>query len=142
MLDAHKNVIRRLVHEVFEQGRVDVVDELLTEDFVDHSAQHAEFFSDVPGREGFKRMALIARSGLTDFEAELDLIVGEGDLVAALVLAAGTHTAEFMGVPPTDQRIRLSDFHFFRFRDGKVHEHWNQLNALEIMQQLGRVPQA
>ncbi|GAA3149344.1 ester cyclase [Nonomuraea roseoviolacea] len=141
MLEMQKDVIRRIVREVFEQGNVEVVDELLAEDFVDHSLQHARFFSAASDREGFKQMALMARNGLSGLKAELDLVVAEGDLVAARVLATGVHDGPLMGVPPTGKPVDLADFHYFRFKNGKVSEHWNQFNALEVMQQLGVVPQ-
>ncbi|GAA2299976.1 ester cyclase [Nonomuraea roseoviolacea subsp. roseoviolacea] len=141
MLEMQKDVIRRIVREVFEQGNVEVVDELLAEDFVDHSLQHARFFSTASDREGFKQMALMARNGLSGLKAELDLVVAEGDLVAARVLATGVHDGPLMGVPPTGKPVDLADFHYFRFKNGKVSEHWNQFNALEVMQQLGVVPQ-
>ncbi|MFI9510209.1 ester cyclase [Nocardia sp. NPDC052566] len=141
VVEAHKEVVRRIVHEVFEQGKLELVDELLAEDFVDHSLQHALFFGADSGREGFKKMTMLARAGVHDLTAELDLVVAEGDLVAARVLAKGVHGGELLGVPPTGRPVDLADYHYFRFRDGKVREHWNQFNALEVLQQLGAIAQ-
>lgn len=39
------------------------------------------------------------------------------------------HRGELFGVPPSGGRIQLKDFHFFRFFDGKIVEHWNQINV-------------
>jgi len=30
-------------------------------------------------------------------------------------------------MPPCGNRISMKDFHFFRFKDGKIVEHWNQV---------------
>ena len=63
--------------------------------------------------------------------------VGEGDLVAQRVQFEGTHTGEFQGLPPTHRKVSFSGLELNRFVDGKVVEHWFQLDALGLLQQLG-----
>jgi predicted ester cyclase len=53
----------------------------------------------------------------------------EGDYVAMWNTATATHQGELFGVPPSGKQIQLKDFHFFRFYDGKIVEHWNQVSA-------------
>ena len=65
--------------------------------------------------------------------------VGEGDLVAQRVHFAGTHTGEFQGLPPTNKRVSFSGLELNRFVDGRVSEHWFQLDALDLLKQLGLV---
>jgi hypothetical protein len=66
-------------------------------------------------------------------------VVGEHDLVAQRVHFAGTHTGEFQGLPPTGRKVSFSGLELNRFVDGRVEEHWFQLDALSLLQQLGLV---
>jgi predicted ester cyclase len=67
---------------------------------------------------------------------ELDLILAEGDLVAARWTTEGTNSGPWGGRPPTGKRARFCGVNIFRFRDGKVAELWNHRDDLGLMQQL------
>jgi predicted ester cyclase len=78
-------------------------------------------------------------TGFPDLQLTIEDAVGEGDLVAQRVTFAGTHTGEFQGLPPTHRRVTFSGLELNRFADGRVVEHWFQLDALSLLQQLGLV---
>jgi len=65
--------------------------------------------------------------------------VGEGDLVAQMIHFEGTHTGDFQGLPPTHRRVTFSGLELNRFVDGRVAEHWVQLDSLALLKQLGLV---
>jgi predicted ester cyclase len=65
--------------------------------------------------------------------------VGDGDLVAQRIRLEGTHTGEFQGLPPTATKVSFEGLELNRFVDGKVAEHWFQLDALTLLQQLGLI---
>jgi predicted ester cyclase len=77
--------------------------------------------------------------GFPDLRLTVEDAVGEGDLVAQRVHFAGTHTGEFQGLPPTLRKVEFSGLEINRFVDGRVAEHWFQLDALGLLQQLGLV---
>jgi predicted ester cyclase len=77
--------------------------------------------------------------GFPDLRLTVQDAVGEGDLVAQRVQFAGTHTGEFQGLPPTHKEVSFSGLELNRFVDGRVAEHWFQLDALSLLQQLGLV---
>lgn len=52
----------------------------------------------------------------------------------------GTHTNEFMGIPPTGKRVQITFMNLDRFADGKLAEHRAQIDMLGLLQQLGAVP--
>ncbi|MDQ6774771.1 MAG: ester cyclase [Actinomycetota bacterium] len=58
-------------------------------------------------------------------------------MVALRILFTGTHTGTFRGLPPTGQRVRFSGLEINRMADGKVAEHWFQLDSVALFQQLG-----
>jgi predicted ester cyclase len=74
-----------------------------------------------------------------DLRLTVEDAVGEGDLVAQRVHFEGTHTGEFQGLPPTDRKVGFSGLELNRFVDGRVAEHWFQMDSLALLQQLGLV---
>jgi predicted ester cyclase len=77
--------------------------------------------------------------GFPDLQITVEDAVGEGDLVAQRVHFTGTHTGEFQGLPPTHRKVAFSGLELNRFVDGRVVEHWFQLDALGLLQQLGLI---
>jgi predicted ester cyclase len=75
--------------------------------------------------------------GFPDLRLTVEDAVGEGDLVAQRIHFAGTHTGTFQGLPPTMRKVTFSGLELNRFVDGRVAEHWFQLDALGLLQQLG-----
>jgi predicted ester cyclase len=75
--------------------------------------------------------------GFPDLQLTIEDTVAEGDLVAQRISFNGTHTGVFQGLPPTNRRVTFSGLELNRFEDGRVAEHWFQLDALGLLQQLG-----
>jgi hypothetical protein len=55
--------------------------------------------------------------------------------------AAATHKGAMMGAPPTNKPVKWSEIHIYRLRDGKIAEHWAEVSMLELLQQVGALPQ-
>ena len=70
----------------------------------------------------------------------MEEIFSEGEMVAARVAFRGTHRGEFQGIPPTGKEVAFTSIEVNRVRDGKVEEHWVELDLLGLMQQLGAIP--
>jgi predicted ester cyclase len=78
-------------------------------------------------------------AGFPDLRLTVEESVGEGDLVAQMIHFEGTHTGDFQGLPPTHRKVTFSGLELNRFVDGRVVEHWFQLDSLTLLQQLGLV---
>jgi predicted ester cyclase len=76
-----------------------------------------------------------------DLRLTVQDIMAEGDMVAARVAFRGTHRGEFQGIPPTDKEVNFTAMEFNRVIDGKVEEHWVELDLFGLMQQLGAIPE-
>ena len=70
-----KAVVRRFVEEYQTLDRVEVAEELLAPDFLDHAAVPGL----PPGREGVKRLFAAFRTAFPDFRAVIHDQIGEGD---------------------------------------------------------------
>lgn len=128
---------RRMAREVLTAGNLQLIDELLDVDFLDHNP----FPGLPPDVEGIKRTAEILRTAFPDLTVVPQSYVVDGDTVVEHLESTGTHEGSFMGLPATHAPVRISILLFVRVNGaGKIFERWAQLNLLEVMQQLGIVP--
>ena len=130
----HKRLVLRFYEEVWNRGNVDVALEVFAEDYVRHDLRPTKA---IPGGEGQRKIAADFRRAFPDLRMSVDLILAEGDLVAARWTTTGTHTGRWADVPPTGRTMTFSGVNVFRFEDGKVVELWNHRDDLGLMQQLG-----
>jgi predicted ester cyclase len=79
-------------------------------------------------------------AGLPDLQVTIEELVAEGDKVAVRRSYAGTHREELLGIPPTGKQVRISGISIFRLAEAMIAEHWEQLDRLALMQQLGALP--
>jgi steroid delta-isomerase-like uncharacterized protein len=124
------------IGEVFRTGDSGLLDPLLAPDMVDHTPPSGP----VIGREPGKQLIASFARAFPDTTLTVDLMVAEGDVVAAFVSYRSTHTGPFVGHPPTGKEVRVTGMDIMRYRDGQVIELWSQFDDLGLLQQLGIVP--
>jgi predicted ester cyclase len=92
----NKAVIRRLIEEVYKEANLDVVDELVAPDVLDHTAvpEHQH------GIDGFKHVMEWVRDISSDVHYDIDDIIAEGEKVAVRMTQSGTHTGAVRGISP------------------------------------------
>ena len=115
-----KAVVYRLVEEVMNQGRLDVIDELYTPEL---AAQARDWMS--PFRQSFP-----------DVHMEVVQLVAEGDTVAARFVCSGTHLATWRGHEPTGRRFRVDEVYFFEFSGGRIARAWGIEDTFKRLRQL------
>lgn len=126
----NKALVRRFISEIFEQGRVEAVDELCAEDFIGHTWGEID-------REGLKQTTARVAKSLADVHFTVEDEIAEGDRVAVRVTASARQVGEIAGQPGTGRSYTIGEIHIFRFRDGKVTEHWHQYDQTGRTKQLG-----
>ncbi len=131
--EENKALIRRLVEEVYNGNNLDLLDELVAQDFVNHSAlpEHQH------GIEGFRHVNRWVRAAFSDAHYAIDDMIAEGEMVACRLTLSGTHDGEFRGFPPTGRRFSVDHVHWHRLADGKLVERWAVRDDLGAAQQLG-----
>ncbi len=127
----------RMAREVISGGNLDVADELLDADFVDHDALPGTS----PGVQGFKETVQLLRTGFPDLTVTPQHYIVEDDIVVEHTESRGTHDGPFFGLPPTHAPVTITAIVMARLTpEAKMVERWGVFNLLEIMQQLGIVP--
>ncbi len=136
-LDKNKELVREMIEVMFNQGNVGGGDEFLSPDFIENE----ELPPGVPaGREGVKLLTGMLHTAFPDFEATIEDLIAEDDRVVIRMTWTGTHEGEFMGIPPTGNRVSFGVFDIVRIADGMIVEHWGLMDNMALMQQLGVMP--
>ena len=135
--DENEALARRMQQDVWNEGNLDAIDELLAEDFVQHSTWEP---SNIRGREEFKLQVADFHDAFPDLEGTVDEVIADGDRVANRFTMRGTHEGEFMDIEPTGNAVELKGTIFAHVEDGKITERWVVDDILGFLQQLGEIP--
>lgn len=134
-IQENKAVVRRFVEEMQNQHNLDMVDELFSPDFLDHSGR-----ANPPTLEGVKPLFAFMFSAFPDMHFTIQQQLAEGDRVMTYKTFCGTHQGDFMGIAPTGKQVVFDNIDIFTVKDGKITEHWTVGDMLSMMQQLGVIP--
>ena len=132
----NKATNHRFYEEVINQKHLAVVDEVAGANYVSHSFPPGL----PPGREGLKAFVGAFHAAFADGHILIHQMVAEGDTVATRLTFQGTHTGDFMGIPPTGKQVAVPAMDMARYADGKLVEHWGGPDQMSLMQQLGVIP--
>ena len=124
-LEANKQLIRRLVDEVMNAGRLDVLDELYHPHLAGAARRWIEPFL----------------ASFSDVHMRIDELIGEGDQVVGRFTCSGTHTGTWLDHPPTGRRFtNVAEVYMFRITDGRIVQAWGLEDTYGRLRQLGLLP--
>jgi steroid delta-isomerase-like uncharacterized protein len=136
-VEENKAVVQRfneLVGEVFRTGNVDALDEVFAPELVYHLPGAP------PDLQSFKRFLAMFRLACPDMRYTVEDMIAEGDKVVDRLTWQATHQGPFMGIPPTGNRLTVTEIHINRIAEGRIVERWAEVDRLGMMQQLGVIP--
>jgi predicted ester cyclase len=132
--DRNVATMRRIYAEIFDDGRLDVIDELFDPNMVNHTAPEAHRHGTAP----VKALVAMLRSAFPDARTEFEDFAAAGDVVVGRNWYSGTHLGEFMGNAPSGRSFRFRQMNWMRFSpEGRVVEHWGLRDDVAHLQQLG-----
>jgi predicted ester cyclase len=134
--EQNKATSRRFFEEVWNKGKLDVLDEITDPNFVGHEPVGG----DIRGREALKQFIRMYRTAFPDLRFTIEDQVAEGDNLVTRWSTSGTHNGGLMGIAPTGKQTRSTGISVERFSAGKTVEDWTNWDALGLMQQLGVIP--
>jgi len=126
-------LVRQFVEEAQTRHNLTAVDEYLSPDFVDHSVPPGL----PPDREGVKMQFSMFFAAMPDLQAIIHDQVADDNKVVTRKTLRGTHKGDLMGIPPTGKTIDINVIDILAVKDGKVTDHWNMVDQLGLMMQLG-----
>lgn len=129
-------LVRRYIDEVWNKGNFAVLAEIVPDQFVSHQPLVGE----VRGVEGLRQQVQMFRTAFPDLRLTIDDIGTSGDRVFLRWTGRGTHRGVFMGVAPTNSAGEVHGISIDRIANGKIIEHHESYDSLQLMQILGVVP--
>ncbi len=136
MSEANREIVRRAHRALFGDGDLDLADELVHPDYLNHEAAEGR----PRGPEGMRETVTWLRETFGNPQFEEQDLIAEGDRVVARVLFKGTLTGEVMGMAPTGKPFAVQHIHIWRIEDGKIAEHWACRDDVGAMRQTGLIP--
>ncbi len=120
--------------ETLNTRNVDLFDTFIAPDYVNHNPAVA------PGLQGVKEFFAGWLVAFPDTVVTMEDAFVAGDKVVGRYTYRATHRGTFLGIPPTGKQVTMRSIDIWRVQNGVFVEHWDELNTLEVMQQLGVVP--
>jgi steroid delta-isomerase-like uncharacterized protein len=137
-IQENKALVTRLSDEIWNQGNVELCYELFPENYVAHQPAFGD--PEPHGPQDVVDFVRLFRGGFPDIHIEILDIFGAGDQVAWRLSWSGTHTGDYLGMPPTGRKIDVAVIGVNRIVDGKIVEAWGVVDHLGALQQLGVMP--
>src|SRR5579859_6843718 len=131
---ANKAAVRRYLDEAWNKGNLGIIDELMAPGYVRYTP------AGQLDREGQKQRIAGFRQALPDLHAEVDRILAEDDQVAFRIMMRGAHQGPLLGVAPTGKAVTITATDIVRMENGRVVEHWGNMDELGLLRQLGALP--
>ena len=113
--------------EIWNEGNLDLVDELYAPDFVWHTVDVDE---DRVGTAAFKELVTTFRTAFPDFNVTFDEVLVAGEKTVIRWTMTGTNTGPLQDLPPTGQPVTLHGVAISRAVEGKTVEVWQHYNQL------------
>jgi steroid delta-isomerase-like uncharacterized protein len=130
----NRQIVQRFMDECWNQGNLNTVMELVA----DNCRYHDPVFPSLTsGAENIKNHIQTCRNGFPDLMFTIDDTIAERDEVVVHWTGTGTHTGQFLGMPPTNKKASVTGTSIFRLEGSKIVEEWANWNLMSMLEQLG-----
>lgn len=129
-------IVRRFVDEVITKGDIEAAEQYVWEDVIEQVPLPGQG----PGLDGLKEILRAMRAGFPDLVFSIQEQIAEDDKVASRFEWTGTHSGEFLGVPPTGRAVRVWGVVIDRLESGRIKDTRIIMDTVGLMGQLGIMP--
>ena len=136
-LEQNKAMIRRWFEEVWNKGRADAIDEMMSPDAVNHGLSE-DSATPLRGAAGFHPFHDAFRGAFPEIQVVVEDVIAEGDKVAARCGVRGQHTGDHLGVAASNASVEFTGIAIARIKDGKFVESWNNFDFETMNKQIGK----
>ena len=128
MSETSKDLVRRFYREAIVERDSSACERLLSADFV-HNGE-------ARGQAGQRAAVDYFLTAFPDLQQKIEMILSEGDLVAAHQRWEGHHQGEFMGAAPTGNQVQFTSTAILRIHENQIAEAWDEMDTASILDQL------
>ena len=134
--EENKAIVRRYLEEAWNKKNVGIIDELMAPNYARYlPGQHKPL-----DREGQKQRIAGFHAAMPDLAYFIEDLFAEGDRVVFRIMIRGTHQGAFMGAAPTGKQLTVTAIDIAHLENGKIVDHWGQMDMLGLMRQIGQIP--
>jgi predicted ester cyclase len=138
LIEDNKALVRRVVEEIGNGGKMELLGELVLPGFIRHHERNRD--ADLHGADAFRDWILAVRGALPDLRLSIEQMLGEDDRVMVHLRGTGTHRGGTLkGVAATGTPLAFTATAILRVAGGRLAEAWVIADTLGILQQLGAV---
>ncbi len=132
--ETNKDLVRTHFEQIFNRGNLSVADRIYSPMVVLHDPMAPPLSA---GIDGIKQYVRLYRSPIPDLHFEVKTLIAEGNFVAALYTAQGTHRNTFLGIAPTGKFGIVTGATIYRIEDDRIAEMWVHWDVMGLLRQLG-----
>ena len=132
LIEENNVLVMRFYDEILNGRKMDVADEILSLQYVDHSASAA-------GLENFRKYFAMITDVFPDIKVQIEDMLIAADKAAVRLTIQGTQLGTFRGFPPTGQKVTWSGMDIIHISNHKITERWSERDFLHMLVQLGHV---
>lgn len=133
-LDEKKELVLRMHDEIWNQGKLDNVEDLYCKNFVAHYPGNEWI-----GIEGIKNTVKFIKNAFPNWHEEVKDIIISDDKVVTRFISRGTHNGYFIEIAPSGREVEIEEIAIFRIEDGKIAEQWGIFDGYKMMEQIGAI---
>jgi predicted ester cyclase len=131
-------LVHRLVDEVWNGGRIEVIPELVGPGYVRHDPGLP---GEVHGPHGLEQTVHLYRDAFPDIHFLVEEIASTHETVFFRYRVTGTHRGDLMGIAPTGRRSEVTGLGLLHVYERKIVEEWEQWDQVEMLRKLGVLPE-
>jgi steroid delta-isomerase-like uncharacterized protein len=131
-IDQNKSLYRRFIQTLFNEGRLDQLDEFISPAFVVRAAPPGT----PEGPAAVQHSVTLFRTAFPDLKITIEELIGEGDKVSARATLRGTHQAPIFGIPATGKTVTVTGLTMIHLADGQIVESLVRNDVPGLMRQL------
>ena len=133
MSDVNEAIARRYIEEIWNDGNLATVEELIDDGYYHRSSQIPDF----EGPELLAELVSELRGAFPDARFSVEEMIAEGDTVVQRWTFRGTHEGTWLGIEATGVEVEVGGTGTSHFKDGRIIEHLADWDAMGMFQQLG-----
>jgi predicted ester cyclase len=129
--ERNKTIIRSFIEEIFNEHNLSSIEKYFGKDSVEGSPQAGK------GGEGFRQFLIDFFKAFPDWNAQIEHVVAENNLVVVFLNGFGTHKGEFRTVQPTNKKVNIRSADLYRIENEIITGHWDVVDQLNLLKQTG-----
>ena len=133
----NKTIIRRLYEEVWNERKLEVVDELISQS---HALHDTIASGSQVGPESYKRRVVELTTGFPDLCFTIEDTIAEREKFVVSWIISGTHKGVYMEIPATGRKISVEGITIHHIKNGRILDSYAIWDALGLMRQIGAIP--